>query len=480
MTDVAARWIREQARFRDIFDKDLYKDGRFERKIFLSSPCIYGQEKEFINQAIEAGFDGTQVKEFGKETAKYMDIGYAVPLNSGTAALHLAVKLAAEKLYGSSTGIVTPDGVGKGGAFYGKKVFCSDLTEMQMVAPVIYEGGEPVFIDSSDQDWSMDPEVLELAFERYPDVKLVIMNHAYGFPGQIMEIRHICDEHGALLIECAGESFGARVQTDCLGPKVRKADGGSESRKKKTDSGGGIWQKTGTFGDYGVLDFGKGKIIAGASGGALLVRDFYALEKAAYWADGAMAATPWNQHEEIGYHYVMDDLTAAVLRGQLRHLETHIAKKKEIYERYLDNLDDDLICMIPEGEGTQPNYWMPCITCESNIQFHETRSDRQYTYTVQHGTAAPMEIYDALTAFGAESRPVYKPMSMQPLFRNYEHFTLDGAWRCYDNLRNDTFWVRCDRAKQYFESGLCLPGDIRMTREEQDKVIEIILACFYE
>lgn len=472
MTDVTAKWIREQARFRGICE--------FDKKILLSSPQIYGDKTAFTHQAFEGGFDGTQVKELGKEISRYMGIGYAVPLHSGAAALHMAVKLAAEKLYGSSTGIATPDGVGKGGALYGKRAFCSDFTEQWMAAPVVYEGGEPVFIDSSDLDWSMDPEVLELAFGKYPEVKLVIMNHAYGFPGQIAEIRRICDKHGALLVECAGESFGACVRTESFETGSGGNDKEAAAGRREEESDGGVWKKTGTFGDYGVLDFRRDGIIAGSSGGALLVRDFYASEKAAYWADGARAATPWNQHEELGYRYGMDDLAAAVLRGQLKHIEEHIAKKKAIYERYLDNLDDDLICMIPEGEGTQPNYWMPCITCESNIQFMETRSERQYTYTVRHGTAAPMEIYDVLTAFGAESRPVYKPMSMQPLFRNYEHFTLDGAWRCYENFRRDTFWLRCDRAKQYFESGLCLPGDIRMTEEEQDKVIEIILACFYE
>lgn len=409
-----------------------------------------------------------------------MEVKYAVPLHSGAAALHMAVKLAAEKQYGSSTGITAPDGIGRGGALYGKRVFCSDLTVQQMAAPIIYEGGIPVFIDSSDLDWSMDPEVLRLAFEKYPDVRLVIMNHAYGFPGQIMEIKSICDEYGALLIECAGESFGACVRTGFFGQKESGAgrDGGTLTGESGDNSGKGNWRKTGTFGDYGILDFGGDRILAGASGGALLTGDFYAAEKAAYWADGAMAAVPWNQHEELGYRYGMDDLAAAVLRGQLRHSEEHIARKKIVYERYLDKLDSDLIAMVPEGEDTRPNYWMPCMTCESNIQFLETRSERNYNYTVQHGTAAPMEIYDALMAFGAESRPVYKPMSMQPLFRNCEHFTLDGSWRCYENFRKDTFWLRCDQAKRYFESGLCLPGDIRMTEEEQDKVIEIVLACF--
>ena len=469
MTEAEAGSIREQARFKGIFDKQIYKEGRFERKILFSSVQRYAEERNFIDQAFESGFDGRQVGELKKELSGYMGIEYAVPLHSGTAALHMAVKLAAEKLYGSSTGISTPDGVGRGGALSGKRVFCSDFTAQAVIAPVIYEGGEPVFIDSSDLDWSMDPEVLQLTFAKYPDVKIVVMNHAYGFPGQILEIRRLCDEHGALLIECAGESFGAGVWT---------GSGGRNSDRPATGAADGVWKKVGTFGDYGVLDFGADGMNMGTSGGALLTRDFYASEKAAYWACGSKAATPWNQHEELGYQYAMDDLAAAVIRGQLVHMEEHIAKKKAVYERYADRLDGNLACLIPVGDGTRPNYQISCMTCESNIQFEETRSERKYTYTKQHGTAAPMEIYDALMAFNVESRPTYKPMSMQPLFRNYEHFTLDGAWRCYENFRNDTFWLRCDRARQYYESGLCLPSDVGMTAKEQERVMEVVLGCY--
>lgn len=462
MTEARKKWIREQARFKGIFDRNVYKDGMFEKRIPLSSLVTYDEEREFIEQVFTAGFDGRQAEQFEEELAKYMGMKHAVTLSSGEAALHLALRLAAEKLFGSSAGILTPDGLGRGGSLCGKRVFCSDLTTSDMVNPIIFEGGEPVFIDSSDSvDWSMDPEVLELAFEKYPDVKIVVMNHVYGFPGQALRIRQICYEHDALFIECAGEAIGAEYWVG----------------KDEPDAEGGVWAKAGALGDYCVLDFGKGKMI-GQSGGALLTRDHYAAEKARYWASGAQASTLWNQHEEFGYSCMMDELVAAMLRGQLQHIDEAIEKKKRIYDRYFEKLDGSMAYVIPIQDGTKPNYWITAMTCESNIRFMETRNDRQYTYEDIHGAAAPMEICEALDAFNAESRPVHKPMSMQPVFRNHEHFTLDGPWRMYDNFRKDTFWERCDMAKQYYESGICLPSGAGMTEEEQDRIIEIICACY--
>lgn len=464
MTEARKKWIRGQARFKGIFDG---------KKIPLSSFRIYGGERELIKQVLEAGFEGSQTGLLEKELAVYMGLNYAVALSSGEAALHMALKLAAERLYGSSTGILTPDGLGRGGSLQGRRVFCSDLTTADMVSPIVFEGGEPVFIDSSEgPDWSMDPEVLELAFGKYPDVKIVVMNHVYGFPGQALRIREICDAHGALFIECAGEALGAEYRTGQDGNRPDEA-----GCREIPDRKGGAWGKVGVLGDYCVLDFGKDRIV-GPSGGVLLTRGSYSAEKARYWAAGATACAPWNQHEELGYSYGMDELSAAVIRAQLQHIDEILKRKKEIYHRYLEKLDKSMACLISASDETRPNYWITAMTCESNIQFRETRDDRRYTYEDIHGTAAPMEIYEALEAFHVESRPVYKPMSMQPVFRNHEHFTLDGPWRMYENFRNDTFWVRCDMARQYFESGICLPSDVRMTAEEQDKVIEIVCACY--
>lgn len=449
------------------------------------------REREFVNQAFDAGFDGTQAEALGKEIAQYIGRAWGIPLSSGTAAMHLALKLAGERIYGSASGISTPEGLGRGGALYGKRVFCPDFATMESVAPVIYEGGEPIFIDCGDTDWSMDPEVLELAFKKYPDVKVVIMNHTYGFPGQVMEIREICRRNGALLIEDSSESLGAEVRKGMDKPGTERISQGTQGTKSKgmgemTACGGrsggnlseDIWRKTGSFGDYAVLDFGLERIITGDGGGMLLTDDRYSAEKVLYWANGARADAPWNQHEELGYSYRMSDLAAAAVRGQLRHIDEAIEKKKAVYERYFDKLDGDLASMIPIGEGTRPNYRMSCMTCESSIGFMEIRDDRHYTYTDQHGTAAPMEIYDALSAFCGGCRPLYKPMSMQPIFRSHELVTLDGCRRSYQYFNRDTFFVRCHRAKQYFESGICLPSDVNMMEEDQEKVIEIILACY--
>ncbi len=446
MTDIAARCIREQPRFKGIFKNK----GKFERRVMLASPTMHNEEKTFIDKAFDEGFAGRNIARLEKEAAEYIGVKHAVALSSGTAAMHMAVKLAAERIYGSVSTISAAGGLGKAGALRGKRVFCSDFASSTMADAILFEGGEPVFVDASDEDWSMDPEVLEIAFQRYPDVKLVMMNHAYGFPGQILRIQEICEAHGALLIEDASESLGAKV----------------------------CGKQTGAFGDYGILSFGSDKIITGSVGGMLLTDDDYSAKKARSRASHSRAAAPWSQHEELGDDCRMSDLVAGLILGQFRHLEEHIAKKRAIYERYQEELDGDIMYMNPVGEGTEPNYWMSCMTCESNIQFQETRSEREYTYTNQHGTASPMEIYDALEAFNVESSPVYKPMSMQPVFREFDQITLDGSKREYAEFDREEFWVRCDVAKDCFERGLCLPSDIKMTEGEQERVVEIVKYCF--
>lgn len=472
----------------------------------------YEEEEKFIKQALDAGLDGSQEKALGREAAGYVGRAYGVPLSSGAAALHLALKLAGERLYGSAGGILTPAGLGRGGALYGKRVFCPDFAALESAAPVVYEEGEPIFVDCGETDWSMDPEVLELAFRKYPDVGIVIMNHVYGFPGRVTEILGICREHGALLIEDCSESLGAEVWTEGSGTESslrdsRDTENGSREKaaatagRREADASEGLWRKAGSFGDYTVLDFGPGRMITGGAGGMLLTDDRYSAEKALYWAGGAKAAAPWNQYEELGYSYRMGDLTAAAVRGQLMHLAEIMEKKKAIYERYADWLEGDLAAMIPTGEGTRPNYWRSCMTVESSIKFRETRGERDYTYVSQHGTAAPMEICEALNAFygdggcgtgrytwsnnppwnncpSGKCSPLYKPLSLQPLFRNHEAVTLDGCRRSYRHFYEEDYLVRCHRAKEYFESGVCLPSDAGLTEEEQEKTAEIVLACY--
>ncbi len=483
-------------RFNTIFNRDQIP-GNEARQSAVGS---YEEERNFINEALEAGLDGGQGEELGREAARYIGREYGVPLSSGTAALHLALRLAGERLYGSASGICTPEGPGRGGALYGKRVFCPDFAALESVVPVVYEGGEPVFIDCGETDWSMDPEALELAFRKYPEAGIVIMNHAYGCPGQVIEIRRICQEHGALLIEDCAESLGAEVQT---GPERN----GTGNGRQESGPAEILWRKAGCFGDYAVLDFGPGRILTGGAGGMLLTDDRYSAEKAFYWAGGARTAAPWDQHEELGCSYRIGDLAAAAVRGQLRHLDEIIEKKRAVYERYADKLEGDLAAVMPIGEGTRPNYWRSCMTVESSIGFRETRGERDYTYAGQHGTAAPMEILEALAAFYGDAGcglgrgswrvntpwssdtprrgnipwkygPLYKPLSLQPLFRNCEAFTLDGSRWSYRHFYEEDYRLRCHRAKEYFESGLCLPCDAGMLKEEQDKVLEVILHCY--
>ena len=441
MTEAGKKWIRNQARFKGIEE--------LKRVIPISSVPQFNECRDFLNEALSLGFDGTQVELLEGELSAYFGKKYILPLASGEAALTLAIRLAAERIYGSDL-FVPRNGMGYSGYLRGQKVFCQDLSTADMVNPIVYEGGEPVFIDSSEDDWCMDPEVLTMAFEKYPDVKLVVMNHIYGFPGDAAGVKRVCEERGAVLIECAGDALGANCNEG---------------------------KKAGTVGDYGVLDFGAGKII-GAAGGAVIVGDKYSYDKAKYWATGSQAAVPWNQHEEFGLNCSMSDMDAAVIRGQLPHIDEIIEKKKTIYGRYEEAFDGELAEMVHAGDVTDPNYWMMPMICESNIEFEETRNDRSYTYSSQHGTAAPMEIYDALQAFGVESTPLYKPMSMQPVFMNCEHFTLDGPWKMYRFFNNDTFMLRCDVARDCYEKGIVLPSDVNMTREEQDTVIKIVWACY--
>lgn len=452
------KWIQEQARFRGI--------EPFEKKVWLASPTMHGDEMDYVQEAFDSGWVttvGENITKLEEEVAEYVGVKSAVALSSGTAALHMAVKLAAEKVYGSTTGINTPGGMGKGGALYGKRVFCSDLTFAATANPIIYEGGEPVFIDVADDDWSMSPEVLEMAFELYQDVKIVIMTHLYGFPGQIQQIKKICEKHRAVLIEDAAESFGAKVW-------IGEREPDEEDAEK--------WRQTGSFGDYGVISFNGNKIITGSSGGMLLVNDSYSARKARYWSTQARSVAPWYQHEEVGYNYRMSNVIAGIVRGQLKYLDEHIAKKKAIFDRYQEKFDENIMCMIPVRSGTKPNYWLSCITFESGIMFDEIRSERKYHYRSQHGAASPMEVLDALEAFNAQGRPIWKPMSMQPVFRNYEQITLDGCRRTYDLFDDDIFWIRCNLSRQIYETGLCLPSDIKMTEEEQDQIIDIVYACF--
>lgn len=420
LTEAEARCIREEPRFRGI-------EMLNKKKIPFIYSAMYCEEMEYVNKPRELGVAGENAEALEEKLARFVGVKHTAVFQSGTEAMHTAIRLAAEKVYGSVGGDSSLPR--NGGILYGQRVFCSDLTSSVAVNQVIYEGGEPVFIDVSPQDWGMDPKVLELAFDRYPDVKLVIMAHLYGFPGQVRKIKEICEKHGALLIEDLCENFGASI----------------------------AGKQTGSFGDYGVLSFDNGQIVTGAGGGVLLTNDFHGFEQV---------------QRQIG------DMTVAFICGQMKYLDKYIAKKKAIYKQYEERFSEDMMLLNPIGKDTQPNYWLSCMTVESSIIFKETRSEREYEYVSQHGTAAPMEILDALEAFGIEGSPIWKPMHMQPIFRKYDQITLDGSRKMYEKTQQNNLWIRSNESGDIFRKGLCLPSDIRMTEKEQDQVIDIVLSCY--
>ena len=311
-------------------------------------------------------------------------------------------------------------------------MFCTDLTFGATVNPILYEGGEPVFIDSEYGTWNMNPEALRKAFEIYPDVKLVVMAHLYGTPGKIDEIKQICEDHGALLIEDAAESLGATYKG----------------------------KQTGTWGDYGIISQNGNKIITGSAGGYLICKNSEDADKARKWSTQSREAAPWYEHEELGYNYRMSNIIAGIIRGQFEFIDGHIARKKEIYERYRDGFKDLPVRMNPEGgEDSNPNYWLSCLIIDHEAMARTDRSERTVTYLKETGKSSPSEILDVLNAFNAEGRPIWKPMHMQPMYRNNGFITVNGSGRGVSDA-----YIERDRAKSaaedIFQRGLCLPSDV--------------------
>ena len=260
------------------------------KRIYLSSPTMHGDEQKYIKEAFDTNWVaplGANVDGFEREMAEYVGVKHAAALVSGTAALHLAVKLAGVKR--------------------GNVVFCSDLTFAATVNPVSYESGVQVFIDSERDTWNMDPKALEKAFEKYPDCKCVIVVNLYGVPAKLDEIRSICDAHGATLIEDAAESLSATYEG----------------------------KQTGTFGKYGIFSFNGNKIITTSGGGMLVSDDEAGIKKARFWSTQSRDPAPWYQHSEIGYNYRMSNIVAGIGRGQLLHIEEHRNLKEKIYHRYI-------------------------------------------------------------------------------------------------------------------------------------------------
>ena len=416
----------------------------FESKVWLSSPTMHGEELKYMAEAFETNWMstvGANINEVESMAAEKIGCKYAVALSAGTASLHLAMKLAGERLYGQ------PD-LGKG-ALFGRRVFCSDMTFDATVNPVVYEGGIPVFIDTEYDSWNMDSVALAKAFEIYPEVKLVVTAHLYGTPGKIDEIRAIADKHNALIVEDAAESLGATYKG----------------------------KQTGSFGDYCCISFNGNKIITGSSGGMFLTDSKDDADKVRKWSTQSREDASWYQHEELGYNYRMSNVIAGVVRGQFPYLEEHIKQKKTIYERYRDGLKDLPVTMNPIPGDCEPNYWLSCLLIDKDAMCQQVRGEKKALYIPEHGKSCPTEILEAICSINAEGRPIWKPMHMQPIYRMNPFVTRDGNGRGRSNAYIKEMGV-ADVGMDIFERGLCLPSDNKMTAEEQDRVIGVIRKCF--
>lgn len=373
------------------------KNKQVHERILLASPHMSdeGYEQEYVKEAFDTNWIaplGPNVTGFEEELAEMVGIGHATALSSGTAAIHLALKAV---------------GVGQGDI-----VFCQTLTFSATVNPIIYEGAQPVFIDSEPGSWNMDPQLLEEAFKNYKP-KAVLVVHLYGLSAKIDEIKAICEKHNVPLIEDAAESLGTIYKN----------------------------QWTGTFGDYGIFSFNGNKIITTSGGGMLVSNNKEGIGKAQFWATQAREPEVHYQHEDIGYNYRMSNIVAGVGRGQLKVLEERVQQKRHIFETYKEGLKDiEEISFIYEMDDERANYWLSAILIESD-------------------TVTPKMIYDALADNNIESRPIWKPMHLQPVFEEYDS-------------------VGREVSEEYFEKGLCLPSDTKMTDENLELVINIIRGLF--
>ena len=375
-----------------------------EKRIFLSSPHMSkeGYEQEYVKDAFDKNWIaplGENVNKFEEELAQYVGTGYAAALSAGTAAIHLGLMAA---------------GVGKGDI-----VFCSSLTFSATANPIIYQNATPIFIDSEEETWNMDPKALEKAFEKYPNPKAVVVVHLYGTPAKMDEIVEICKKHNVTLIEDAAESLGSTYKG----------------------------KQTGTFGKYGIYSFNGNKIITTSGGGMLVSENEERIQKVRFWSTQARDKARHYQHSEIGYNYRMSNIVAGIGRGQLKVLDERIKQKTEIYNRYKEAFKDiPEIKMQPVPVDTVPNHWLSAFVSDENSK------------------VKPNDIMDALDKGNIESRPVWKPMNLQPVFEKYDFISVCNGKKSI--------------GQKLFENGVCLPSDTKMTEEEQNVVIKVVKDLF--
>lgn len=405
---------------------------KFQKKLWLATPTIHEDSFRYVTEAFRTNWMSTvgeNIDSIEQQICQKVGCKYAVALSSGTAAVHLAVKLA---------GVKAGDGV-----------FCSDMTFAATVNPVVYEKANPIFIDTEYDTWNMDLEALEEAFQMYPDTKVILLANLYGTPAKFDEIHSLAQKHGAVIVEDAAESLGATYKG----------------------------RQTGTFGKFSAISFNGNKIITGSSGGMLLTDDVSAAEKARKWSTQSRENAPWYQHEQVGYNYRMSNVIAGVVRGQIPYLEEHVAAKKAIYERYKEGFRDLPVTMNPYlSEIMEPNFWLSCLLIDREAMCKQVRGDFDACYISEAGKTCPTEILEVLAEHNAEGRPLWKPMHMQPMFRSNPFITVAGSGRGQTNAYIPREWR--DAGADIFHRGLCLPSDIKMTLWEQERVIEIVRSCF--
>ncbi|MEE1224490.1 MAG: aminotransferase class I/II-fold pyridoxal phosphate-dependent enzyme [Clostridia bacterium] len=374
-----------------------------KRKIYLSSPCMNGEEQKYIKEAFDTNWVaplGKNVNEFENDIKNYIGTKGAVAMSAGTAAIHMALRAL---------------GVGSGDV-----VFCQSMTFSASANPIVYQNATPVFIDSEPDTWNMSPEALRNAFEKYPSPKAVIVVHLYGTPAKMDEIIEICKEHNTPIVEDAAEGLGGEYKG----------------------------KKLGSLGEYGILSFNGNKIITTSGGGMLVGNDEERLKTVLKWITQSREPALWYQHEELGYNYRMSNIVAGIGRGQMTALEDHVEQKTKIFNKYEDAFKDIPITMQPCEECTAPNHWLSAATVDKGCDVN------------------PFEIMEKLKEENVETRPIWKPMHMQPFYAECDYFAHneDGS----------------SVSEDIFNRGICLPSDFypQMTHEEHDEIIEIIKEMF--